>query len=434
MTACRNEELIRRLKIPGFDPGGGPRDLSREVQAIAKDAGIQAAYNCVLRAQAALGFRKPSLAIYDHAFHMIGGAQKYGLTMVAALRDLFDITILTNKEVRLENFRDWYDIDLSGCAVKVIRLPFYEERSAFHIDPAFIMRKIANPFHLVSLETGNYDVFVNNSMNEMVYPLSNVSVLVCHFPERRPRSYFYADQYTFTITNSRYTAEWVEAKWKYRPHLQIYPPVDMDGAEAEPPRKKIILSVARFEPEGTKRQLEMLQAFRKLGREWPEILFGWRLVLAGGSSPDNGYLAELERLAARRPGAKIELRVNIPLAELKTLYRESTLFWHLCGLTHDDPSEIEHFGMTTVEAMQNRLVPLVYDGGGLPEIVDHGVNGFRVRSKAELLDHSIKLLRDPGLVRRLGEAAAEKSRTYTRARFEDRVRSFFCAILKEYTL
>jgi glycosyltransferase involved in cell wall biosynthesis len=434
MTACRSEELIRRLEARGADAGGAARDFAREVGTIAGDAGIQAAYNCVMRAQAALGFRKPSLAIYDHAFHMIGGAQKYGLTMVAALRDFFDITILANKEARPENFRDWYDLDLSACALKVIALPFYEERSAFHIDPAFITRKIPNPFHLVSLESGNYDVFVNNSMNEMVYPLSNVSVLICHFPERRRRSYFYADRYTHTITNSRYTAAWVESRWKYRPQLQIYPPVDMDAEGGETPKKKIILSVARFEPEGTKRQLEMVQAFRRLGREWPEILRGWRLVLAGGSSPDNCYLAELERLGAGRPEANIELRVNIPLAELKSLYRESTLFWHLCGLTHDDPSEIEHFGMTTVEAMQNRLVPLVYDGGGLPEIVDHGVNGFRVKSKAELLDCSIRLLQDPHLVRRLGEAAAEKSRMYTRARFEARVRAFFGEVLEDYTL
>jgi glycosyltransferase involved in cell wall biosynthesis len=41
--------------------------------------------------------------------------------------------------------------------------------------------------------------------------------------------------------------------------------------------------------------------------------------------------------------------------------------------------------MTVVEAMQNEAVPIVYDGGGLPEIVDHGINGFRVKSTAELL-------------------------------------------------
>ena len=434
MTLSPQDVFLRLVSFPGADAGAAAREFGRRVREVAEAEGLQAAYNRVLRAQARLGFRKPSLAVYDHAFHMIGGAQKYGLTMAVALRGLFDITLLANKDVRLEDLRDWYGLDLSGMRIKVIKLPFYEERGAFHLDPAFITAKVENPFHRVSLESGDYDVFVNNSMNEMVYPLSNVSVLVCHFPERGRRSYFYADRYTYTVANSRYTADWVEAKWKYRPHRLIYPPVDMERTKSNIPKEKIILSVARFEPEGTKRQREMLQAFLKLGREWHEVLRGWKLVLAGGSSPDNGYLSEIQRLTASRPEPKVELRVNIPLAELKSLYQKSTLFWHLCGLDHDDPSEVEHFGMTTVEAMQNGLVPLVYDGGGLREIVDHGENGFRVKSTAGLLDYSIKLFGDPDLARRLGAAAAEKSRLYSRAMFEERVRSFFGEILKEYTL
>lgn len=434
MTACSKEDLIRRLKTPARDPDASLRELSREVEAIEKNAGLQAAYNCLMRTQAALGLRKPSLAIYDHAFQFIGGAQKYGLTLAAALLDVFEITILANKPVRLEDFRDWYGLDLTGCEVRVVRLPYYEEKSAVHLDPAFITRKMENPFHGVSRASGEYDVFVNNSMNEMVYPLSNISVLVCHFPERRRRSYFYADRYTYTITNSLYTAGWVEARWKYRPHLQLYPPVDAGGGDNARPRKKVILSVARFEPEGTKRQREMAEAFLKLGRDWPEIVSGWKLVLAGGSPPGNGYLAGLEKLTSGPTGGTVELKVNIPLTELKALYREATLFWHVCGLTHDDPSEIEHFGMTTVEAMQNRLVPVVYDGGGLREIVDHGLNGFRVRSTADLLDCTIRLLRDPGLVSRLSDAAAEKAQAYTRVRFEERVRTFFGGLLKQYTL
>ncbi len=66
------------------------------------------------------------------------------------------------------------------------------------------------PFHRLSRESGGYDVFVNNSMNEMVFPLAPVSVFICHFPERRPRTYFYADRYTRVVCNSRFTAAWIE--------------------------------------------------------------------------------------------------------------------------------------------------------------------------------------------------------------------------------
>jgi len=393
---------------------------------------LQAASNCLSRAEVILNLRRPFLAIYDHAFHFIGGAQKYGLTLISALQDQFDVTILANREVRHKDFQDWYNLDLSKCRIKVIKLPYYEKKGAAHLDPAFITRKVENPFHLISRESGEYDIFVNNSMNEMVYPLSNVSVLICHFPERRPKSYFYADRYTNVVYNSRYTAEWIEKKWKLTPHHHIYPPVDMESGVPEFPKKKQILSVARFEPEGTKRQLEMIEAFLRLSLEWPEIVRGWRFILAGGSHPNNRYLTRLEEMVGKNPGQNIELKINLPVSELKSLYRDSTLFWHLCGVKHEDPGEVEHFGMTTVEAMQNGLVPLVYDGGGLREIVDHGVNGFRVRSGAELLESSVRLLEGPEIIRQMSRAAREKSQLYTRARFEASVNTLFDRIFKNY--
>jgi len=82
--------------------------------------------------------------------------------------------------------------------------------------------------------------------------------------------------------------------------------------------------------------------------------------------------------------------------------------------------------------MQNKAVPIVYDGGGLKEIVDHGVNGFRARSKAELLEYTLKLLRNGELVRALAESAHEKAQTYARAKFEAGVRAFFDDMLKKY--
>src|SRR5207245_8469233 len=57
----------------------------------------------------------------------------------------------------------------------------------------------------------------------------------------------------------------------------------------------------------------------------------------------------------------IDLRVNVPMAELRTWYAKAAVFWHACGLDEREPHLIEHFGMTTVEAMQNRCAPVVFD-------------------------------------------------------------------------
>ncbi|MDH4198021.1 MAG: glycosyltransferase family 4 protein [Candidatus Aminicenantes bacterium] len=422
--------------IQGLRSGSGPAaaEFFREVERLRAADGIQAAFNYILRTEAALGLRKPTLAIYDQAFHLIGGAQKYGLTMASALRDLFEITIIANKDIRLEDFRRWYNLNLSGCATKVVRIPYYEDKGLSFLDPALVKATDENPFHRMSCESGGYDVFVNNSMNEMVYPLSNISVLVCHFPERPPTTYFYADRYTYVVYNSRYTAGWVEKLWRFTPHRHIYPPVDLEGTASAGAKKKLILSVARFEPEGTKRQREMIEAFLKLDRLHPDIVKDWKFVLVGGSEPKNRYLDKLEGLVRGAPRRNVELRVNIPAAELRALYGDASLFWHMCGVFHDHPSEVEHFGMTTVEAMENRAVPVVYAGGGLKEIVEHGVDGFLVRTTGELLDYSLRLIRDPALVEKLGNAAHVKAQNFSRAKFEERVRAFFGGLLQDYNL
>ena len=89
--------------------------------------------------------------------------------------------------------------------------------------------------------------------------------------------------------------------------------------------------------------------------------------------------------------------------------------------------------MTTVEAMAHRAVPIVYDGGGLREIVDHGVDGFRVRHAGQMLGYSIRLFGNAELIRKLGEAAQAKAQDFSRARFDERVREFFDRLLREYT-
>ncbi len=411
-----------------------PSQLTEALRQISTEYGPQTAYNTLLRIEAALKLRKPTLAIYDHTGHIIGGGQKYGFTIAHALQDIFDITLLLNKEISHKELRDWYHLDLTTCQIKVIKIPFFDQFNSPLLDPARVSRRIQNPFHIISKESGNYDFFINNSMNEMVYPLANVSALICHFPERRPKSYFYADRYTHVIYNSQYTAHWIEEKWKFTPHKHIYPPVDMAPvtSSAETSKENIILSVARFEVGGSKKQLEMVRTFLKLNRRFPAVFNEWKLALVGGSPDENEYLKKIKELIEKSGTNNILLMVNSSGDELKALYGKAKIFWHLCGLDQTDPSLVEHFGMTIVEAMQNRLVPIVFDGGGQREIVDHGVNGFRVNSTAQLMSFTMKVINDPSLQIELGGQAFEKSKLFTRETFEQKVKEFFSAELEKY--
>jgi O-antigen biosynthesis protein len=416
----------------------GPKGMAallRICRRIARQRGIQNVFNLIQRLEVSFDYRKPTLAIYDHTLHLIGGAQKYGCTIAHALQDDFDVTLIANKPVQHQDLQNWYQLDLSHCRIVTIPIPFYERQGKEHLDPAAIpSRRIANPFHLISLESGRYDFFINNSMVEMVYPLANQSLFICHFPERRPSSYFYVDRYQHLIYNSRYTAEWIQKKWELRPDIHIYPPVDMDGSVNFLNKENMILSAARFDPGGNKQQMRMVQVFKELLQHQPHALHGWKLVLAGGSPRDNPYLQNIQRAIANSGLENVELHVNISAAELKGLYQRARIFWHLCGLSQNEPELVEHFGMTTAEAMQNGCVPVVFAGGGLLEIVENNVSGLLFSSKDQLAQQTLRLVTDPQLLQGLGEKACQRGKIFSRGVFENRVKGVFAQLLADYRL
>jgi GT2 family glycosyltransferase len=382
------------------------------------------------RMQVILGYRKMSLGIYDHALHLIGGGQKYVCTMASILQDQFDTIYIANKDVDRTDLESWYCLDLSKCHLKIMKLPFYEERNVDAIDPALATQEVLNPFEPISQESGRYDVFIVANTNEKVKPLAPICIFICCFPERYRGAYFTVDDYTFIISISTYTNAWMKKRWDLTPFRVLYPPVDMGVPRAK--KEKLILSEARFEIGGSKKQKELIRAFDMLLKRNPHLLDEWRLLLVGGSLPNNSYLQEVRALAATYAG-RIEVRVNVPATELQALYAKTAIFWHACGLNETDPHLIEHFGMTTVEAMQNYCVPVVINGGGQREIVEKGKSGFLFNTLDELCQYTLQLITDPDLLRKLQEGAYEQSQRFTRARFQEKVKQFFDIIQREYS-
>ena len=190
---ARLHPVLKKI-LERSDPADRPRRIKGWIRRLEKRNPVAALQQLKL-VELHQKSRKPRLAIYDHAFHFIGGAQKYGLTIAQALKDDFDISLISNKPVNLADFREWYDMDLSFSTLKTVSLDFFDRMDPVYIDPAKVNPKAGNPFLAVSKESARYDIFLNNSMLEMVYPLSCYSLMVCHFPERRPVSYFYADHY-----------------------------------------------------------------------------------------------------------------------------------------------------------------------------------------------------------------------------------------------
>jgi len=406
--------------------------LPKLMDDLARSKGIQSAWNLLYFLEVALRLRRARVGIYDHAFHYIGGAQKYGSTIAQTLQDDFEVTLLANKPVILADLQAWYGLDLSRCRLKVVPLPFFEEKGrhpqivdAGEVDTC----KDENPFHPVSRESGNYDIFINNGMLEMVYPLANTSLFICHFPERNRSRYFYVRRYTEIVHNSLYTARWIEKRWNLTPHKHIYPPVDMEPAEFPLKKEDIIISVSRFDEGGNKQQLDMIRVFEDLARSRPREMAGWKLVLVGGSLPYNPYLERIQAHLRGSPAAEIELKVNVAAAELKSEYERAKIFWHFCGLGQTDPAKVEHFGMTVAEAMQNGCVPVAFRGGGQTEIVEDNLSGFLFSSEKELTEKTLGLLGNPVRLEEMSGRAHQRGRGFRREVFSGVVRDYFQGLL-----
>jgi len=381
------------------------------------------------RLQVVRGDRKMSIAIYDHGLHFIGGGQKYVATAASLLQNEFDITFIANKPVAVSDLESWYGLNLSGCQIKIIPLQFYEKRGMQCIDSSIIAEDMENPFDEIGRESKNYDIFVNANQLEKVKPLSPISVFFCHFPNTFRNRHFAVDDYTFIIANSQFTVKWLEKRWNLQPTFMLYPPVEM--ATAKVSKEKIILAVGQFEAGGTKKQIELIEAFRSLLADYPDELQGWRLILAGSSIPKNPYLKTVQNLL-KQDSRAIELKINADLDEVKSLYAKSSIFWHGCGLGEVNPQRFEHFGMATVEAMQNCCAPIAFCGGGQPEIVEHGRSGFLFNTVEELCRYSHQLIGNPGLLAELQAGAQQRSQNFRLAPFEHKVKSFFEIIYQEY--
>lgn len=380
------------------------------------------------RLQVILGHRRMTVGFYDHAGHVIGGGQRYGWTMAGALQERFDVTMMVSKPVTLSLLEDWYKLPISTCRLEVIPLPLYNGLGAW-IDSNLVTPEMTNPFNRIAEESQRFDVFVNVNMLTMVAPLSPFSVFLCHFPDTLRRCYFAVEDYSCLVANSLYTAAWMRALWGLEPTALLYPPVEMPSDSHM--KENIVLSVARFEPGGSKKQDQLIKAFEQLWTSQPELMREWRLVLVGGSLPANSYLEEVQQLA-RKSQAPIDIRVNVAFEELQQWYAKAKIFWHACGLGQTDPHLVEHFGMTTVEAMQNRCVPIVINGGGQREIVEHGCCGYRFDTLEELCRYTREVITHPDLMATLGESAYQRGQVFSRQRFEEFVRGFFEALEEEY--
>jgi glycosyltransferase involved in cell wall biosynthesis len=172
-------------------------------------------------------------------------------------------------------------------------------------------------------------------------------------------------------------------------------------AEAEEePARRLLLSVGRLvEKKGFPVLIEACRLLKDRG-------YRFQCQIIGGAGPCAQRVASLiqelglEDIVALRPAVTQE--------ELREIYRQATLFVLPCQIA--DNNDRDGIPNVLVEAMASGLPVVSTNISGIPELIEHGVNGLLTPQKdARALAGAIaQLLDTPALRRELGARAREK--------------------------
>jgi glycosyltransferase involved in cell wall biosynthesis len=206
----------------------------------------------------------------------------------------------------------------------------------------------------------------------------------------------------------------------------LYPPIDDFGPVGN--KRQVILSVGRFfrGPYNDKRYDVLVDAFKLLCDRSPGLSWEYRIV--GSCTEDEPSRRYVERLREDAAGYPVILRVNAPYAELRQEYQQASVFWHAAGYgvdEHRHPDRMEHFGMSTVEAMSAGCIPVVANAGGQREIVAHGSTGYLWTTREELIEHTLELISGPSTASAMRHAARHRAADFSARQFTGRAQELF---------
>ena len=382
------------------------------------------------------------IGLYDTYLGTLGGGENFLAVFAELLENEIpgaSIDVITHEtgNVGIEELVRRFGVTLRRTRVR--RVPSRTSTRGPHLLAP--MRRLAHERD-VSRISASYDLFVNNTVFSLAAPRSKRSMYMCMFPlDPRPsflqernflgslwapyvalrRSLYHRwiGSYTLLMANSHFTRSWIRRLWGL-PAEVLYPPIEVRGTLPSVRKKPRIVAVGRFFPSDHNKKHDILiQAFREL-RQTASEFATWELHLVGGRTQVEGtdqYIAQLQKLAQGEP---VFFYFDARRSKLEEILQSASIFWHATGFGEDPqshPYKLEHFGMSTVEAMGHGCVPVVFRSGGQVEIISHGRNGLLWETLSELQHFTRQLATSTDLLDRMGREAYRRSLDFSRAAF-----------------
>ena len=297
--------------------------------------------------------RRKTIGIYNSYWNTRGGGERHALSIASDLQQLGPIELISESDFDLDFLGKYFAIDLSRCR-------------------KLILQKLSRG------GTERFFVFINSTFCSNLISRAPHSWYLVSFPHRHAskkmlESYFF-------LFNSPYSERWARRYWGDNIRGKIIYPIRMLGSSikgkpslGKHEKKKIILSVGRFNPFGhSKNQLKIAKVYRSLVTELLDTN-QWKLILAGSLDYDQPeHVAYFDSVKRCLTGLNSELLPNLEKDDLDKIFSDATIYVQATGMGYDrekEPEKFEHFGITPVEAVQSGCIPVVFDTGGPGDLV-----------------------------------------------------------------